>query len=534
MKKILYLFIILTSLDSTLFSQENTFEANITPFPENLNPQRIDRVNEANIAIALYEGLVTYNPADLKPLPGMAYKWEWNKDYTEIRFFIRDNAFFSDGSPVSAEDFKRSWLYLIKEGITYASLLDIIQGAKEYREKKGTESDVQIIAESEKVLHIKLKNPAPYMLSFLAHQAFAPISKKMDISNIWKPDTNIICNGPYIIEKVEKEKIVMKKNPYYWDKNYPKIETLVINSYEDRSKVMRLFNGDIIHWAADSIDISQLANKRALIINPLFSTSFYYFNTNKKPWDNPLIRKALALLVDWSKIRSQEVYFFPTATLVPKIPGYPDVSGITEQNKEKAFKLLEEAGYPKGEGLPEMLIYSMSGGEEEFKKLAENWEKEIGLKIKIESFNTMGQLFDAIDKGDFALSSITWLGDFPDPLTFLSLWQTGSGINYAHYSSEKYDNLIEEANKKTGEERFAMLAEAEKFLLQEEVVVIPVSNTPAINLIDLDWIDGWYPNPLDIHPFKYIEFLEDSEDPGVIRYKLPDKNRTSQAIKLSF
>ncbi|MEM5947047.1 peptide ABC transporter substrate-binding protein [Spirochaetia bacterium 38H-sp] len=536
MRKIQYaIALLILSLSITLLgAEEKVFSANITPFPDNLNPQRIDRVNEANIAIALYEGLVSYSPADLKPLPGVAYKWEWNNGYTEIRFFIRDNAFFSDGSPVTAEDFKRSWLYMIREGLTYASLLDVIEGAKEYREKKVDDSQVKITAESDKVLFLKLKHPAPYILSFLGHQAFVPINSKMDISKKWQPSKEIICNGPYMIETIEKEKIIMKKNPYYWDKEYPKIEKLIITSYEDRDKVMRLFNGDVIHWAPDGIDVSQLANRKALIINPLFSTTFYFFDARMEPWNNPDVRKALALLVDWSDARNPQKYFFPTATLVPSIPGYPEIEGITKQDKTKAMELLEKAGYAGGKGLPEMIIYCMEGTEEEFQQFTKVWKDEIGLKVTIKSFSTMKDFFSAIEQGGYSLSSITWLGDFPDPMTFLSLWQSTSGLNYAHYSSEEYDKLIEEANKKIGTERLSMLAEAEKFLLEKDVIVLPISNSPAINLIDLDWIDGWYPNPLDLHPFKYIDFMESTDEQGVIKYNLSNMSGAESRNRIYF
>jgi peptide/nickel transport system substrate-binding protein/oligopeptide transport system substrate-binding protein len=117
--------------------------------------------------------------------------------------------------------------------------------------------------------------------------------------------------------------------------------------------------------------------------------------------------------------------------------------------------------------------------------------------------------FGLVESGEFMISTITWIGDFADPMTFLEMWTTDSNLNASRYSSAEYDRLIRSAMGQTGETRYETLAEAERLLLHESIV-LPIEHSPAINLISLDLIAGWYPNPLDIHPFRYITFSRDN------------------------
>ncbi|ADN02830.1 peptide ABC transporter substrate-binding protein [Spirochaeta thermophila] len=513
---ILSLFAPLTTAGEEARDQE--FVVNILPFPSNLNPQRISTTNEAQIALALFEGLLTYHPSTLAPMPGVARKWEWNKDYTRITFYLRENARFSDGTPITAAHFRESWLYLIAHNLPYASLLDVITGARALREGKGSPEKVGIVVKDPHTLVLTLTNPAPYILKFLPHTAFAPTASGMDLSRTWAPSRDLVGNGPYRILKVEKDRLVLEKNPQYWDQESVKIPRLVITSYDDPERVMRLFNGDALHWVADGYDLSLLNNRKALVLNPLFATTFYFFNASTPPFDDPRVRRALALLVPWDELRSSDRYFFPTSHLVPQIPGYPEVEGITEPDEKTALSLLQEAGFPEGKGLPVITCYAMEGGQEEIDILTRLWRERLGLQVQVKAFTSMQAYFNAMEQDpSFHLASITWLGDFPDPLTFLSLWESGGSLNYARFSSPEYDELLREANTTQGKERYSLLARAEEFLISESAVILPIAHSPALNLVDLDWIGGWYPNPLDIHPFHTLEFLPTELGPGVVR-----------------
>ena len=129
------------------------------------------------------------------------------------------------------------------------------------------------------------------------------------------------------------------------------------------------------------------------------------------------------------------------------------------------------------------------------------------------------------------MGASTWIGDFADPLTFLNLWTSGSNLNDAKYNNREYDKLIEESDSVTGEKRYKLLSKAEKILL-DQVVVIPLFNAPSFNLIDLDSIGGWFPNPLNIHPLKYLYYRETTLPPGVVQ-KRRDNNHSFSSFSSS-
>jgi peptide/nickel transport system substrate-binding protein/oligopeptide transport system substrate-binding protein len=138
------------------------------------------------------------------------------------------------------------------------------------------------------------------------------------------------------------------------------------------------------------------------------------------------------------------------------------------------------------------------------RKIATVWEEKLPIRVRVEASDYQDYLRE-IERKDHTLASMTWIGDFPDPLTFLQMWTSVSRLNEANYQNPRFDALIEEAMASRDDTRYAKLAEAERMLLNE-AVVLPLSHPPAFNLINLDRIDGWFPNPLDIHPFKYLRF----------------------------
>jgi peptide/nickel transport system substrate-binding protein/oligopeptide transport system substrate-binding protein len=200
---------------------------------------------------------------------------------------------------------------------------------------------------------------------------------------------------------------------------------------------------------------------------------------------------------------------------VPALYAYPDVAGMTESNVAEGLDLLKEAGYPRGKGLPPVIIKVTRGSSAEAaaQRLAEAWEEGLSLKVEIKSYDYQTYLKE-LEKDDYTIGAVTWIGDFADPLAFLQIWTSGSNLNDARYSNPAYDRMIDRAMAEPWEERFALLAEAEALLLHE-AVVMPLSHPPAFNLIDLDRLAGWYPNLMDIHPFKHIRFKVRKPPPDV-------------------
>jgi peptide/nickel transport system substrate-binding protein/oligopeptide transport system substrate-binding protein len=209
----------------------------------------------------------------------------------------------------------------------------------------------------------------------------------------------------------------------------------------------------------------------------------------------------------------------PAKTLIYPIPGYPEIEGLDTTDVEEAQRLLSEVGYPKGVGLPDLVIRltpsseaSRIGG-----LMAQSWMEKLGAPVKIDVV-PFDQYFNALKKDDYEVGFSTWIGDFADPYTFLQMWRRDSNLNDARFNDADYENLMEKSMQEEGEARFETLAEAEKLLLNRGAV-LPIFYSPAVNLIDMDEVDGWFPTALDIHPFKYLSFKEFRPLPGVVMGK---------------
>jgi peptide/nickel transport system substrate-binding protein/oligopeptide transport system substrate-binding protein len=252
----------------------------------------------------------------------------------------------------------------------------------------------------------------------------------------------------------------------------------------------------------------------------MFATHYYYIRSAKKPWDDFRLRRALSLVLPWDEIRNNHI--LPATTLIFPIPDYPKIDGLEKNNAEEAERLLIEAGYPKGVGLPDLVIRITPSREAErvATLMARAWNTVLGVPVKIDVV-PYRQYLQSLKQNDYDVGSTTWIGDFADPYTFLQMWCRDSNLNDARHNDNDFEALIEKSMNEEGSKRWETLAEAEKLLLARGNV-LPISYNPALNIIDLGEIDGWYPNVLDIHPFKYLSIRSRRPLPGVVM-EAPEK-----------
>lgn len=227
------------------------------------------------------------------------------------------------------------------------------------------------------------------------------------------------------------------------------------------------------------------------------------------------MREAMALLLPWEEIRSLQM--IPGSTLIPSIPDYPTVEGIKSANKERALEILKEEGYENGDGLPPVLLRLPRS--ESMLKIGEiirkSWKDVLHIDVNILS-EDYPYYFNSLKKEDYTVGALTWIGDYADPMTFLEMWLRTSSLNDASFNNSKYDEIIRQSSTEDLEKRYELMSEAESILLNT-AQVMPLGHSPALNIIDLRFIDGWYPNVLDIHPFKYLKFKEGYQIPGVVK-----------------
>ncbi|MDR3138836.1 MAG: peptide ABC transporter substrate-binding protein [Treponema sp.] len=471
--------------------------------------------SEAQLFTALYEGLFSYHPFTMEPIPALASRWELSRDKKKWTFTLRSGAKYWNGDPVKAGDFRSAWISLLdpRQDSPYSSLFDIIEGARDYRTGKLADPGrVGIRVINDQTLEVQLNAPASFFPSMLCHHSFSPIHPSM----LNRPDWSVsppVSNGPFLIQEQDAGRMVLVKNEHYWDAQRVSLNRIIMKFIDDGEEAAALWNSGEARWVYGNVTLESLTDRSGIMVNAMFATHYYFIRSAEKPWNDHRIRRALSVALPWEKIR--EGHYLPAKTLVFPIPGYPEIEGLDATDTEEAKRLLEEAGYPKGVGLPDLVIrLTPSEDADRIGKLMAAAWMELGIPVKIDVV-PFEQYFQALKKKDYGVGFSTWIGDFADPYTFLQMWRRDSNLNDAGYNDQDYEELMEKSMSEEGEQRWGTLAEAEKLLLTRGTV-LPVSYSPAVNVVDTDELDGWFPNVLDIHPFKYLSFKTLRPLPGVV------------------
>jgi peptide/nickel transport system substrate-binding protein/oligopeptide transport system substrate-binding protein len=391
----------------------------------------------------------------------------------------------------------------------------VIEGAREYR--TGVLKDpakVGISAPDTKTLIINLTSPASFFPAMLCHHSFSPIHPSMINREDWSAP---VSSGPFKLAENDAEKMVLSKNDYYWDASRVSLKKITIRFTETAFEAASLWNSGEARWISGDVDLSALTDLSGTQVNAMFATHYWFIRSAEEPWTDYRIRRALSLSLPWDEIRSR--YLLPAKTLIYPIAGYPELDGITDTDVDTAKELLSEAGYPEGGGLP-VLVIRLTPSEEAARIggiMANTWKEQLGVEVRIEVV-PYNQYFQALKGSNYNVGFSTWIGDFADPYTFLQMWRRDSNLNDARYDDADFETLMEKSMAEDSVERWSTLAEAEKMLL-DRGVVLPVYHNPAVNIVDINELDGWYQNALDIHPFKYLSFKAFRPLPGVVLVK---------------
>ena len=477
---------------------------------------------EAQIFTALYEGLFTYHPYTLEPVPAMAERWALSEDRKQWTFSIRRTARYSNGDAVTSDDFRNAWLSILEPGrdSPYSSMLDVIEGAREYRlgNNRNPES-VGIYSPDPRTLIVKLNSPASFFPAMLCHHTFSPIHPSMLRRDDWSPRpgqrnwTPPLSNGAFYIASMNEDIIVLLKNPQYWDRDKVALNKINLKFTSSADEAANLWNSGDARWIAGDVSLDALSDRSGIQINVMFATHYYFIRSDVKPWDDHRVRRAMTLVLPWDEIRS--VYLLPAESLIFPISGYPDVTGVTETDYDQAHKLMAEAGYVSLSGLPDLVI-RISPSQDAARVatiMAVAWKEILGFNVRVEVIS-YDRYYASMSEDGYTVGSCTWIGDFADPYAFLLMWQRESNLNDARLNDPDYDALLERSLVEEGLPRMATLADAERLLLNRGTI-LPICYNPAVNIVDTGELDGWYPNALDIHPFKYLEFISLRPLPGV-------------------
>ncbi|MGZ8847591.1 MAG: peptide ABC transporter substrate-binding protein [Pyrinomonadaceae bacterium] len=608
--------------------------------PESLDPQVSDGQPEARIYMALYEGLVEYDPKTAAPSPALAERWEINRDSSEFTFHLRRDGRFSNGDPITARDF----IFTIRRGMSpdfgsrTAALAYYIKYAEAYNQRgvfvsdqegrtflleedfseDNTESnqaagegkklrplsstpseslaseyppipeektpaadtafhrfmhspsrlvlpgdetkrnkvldanpklkaaiagmrfvpvkaeDVGVEAVDDYTFRVSLAQTAPFFLSLLPHQFFRVIHQKTieTFKEDWTLEQNIVTSGPFKLKRwVPYDRLLVQRDPMYRDAANVKLDGIVFYPLVENTTIMNLYKaGEIDAMANHTVPaqwLDTIAPMRDYMDAPEAAIEYYLFNCRRPPTNDVRVRKALNMSVDkegFGAWRHQK--YLTGITPQGMFPGYPSPKG-DEFNPERAKALLAEAGYGDDSGkfdpgrFPvdqiEITVNPEGANIPNAEFIQAQWKHSLGVTIPIKVMEQKTFLAARSKLEYKGLARTGWSADYMDPFTFLGLYYTPSGNSGTGWWNAKYAALLDEANSTgDGQKRFELFGKAEALALDAQPVM-PLATTSA-RWLKKPYVKGMYPNPVTLHPWKWV-YIE--RDPAKWDYGVP-------------
>ena len=487
--------------------------------PSGIDPHLVTGVPEHKILLALLEGLVVFNPKNNGVLPGVAEDWNVSDDGLSYTFIFNPDAKWTNGDSVKPEDFAYSWERILSPdlGAQYADMLYVIKNAEKFH--KGDIKDFSQVGISitKNKLKVELENPTPYFLNILTHYSTWPVHPEtvekyggmISRNNQWTRVDNFVGNGPFKLESWEINKALrVSRNDLYWGNSSNKINGIEFIPIDNELTQDRLFRSGGIHLAntVPTEKINRYRDERPdeLYEHNYFGTYYYRINTNKYPLNNINFRKALSLAIDRELIvksilkGNQKISYSFTP---PDENGYNPTTKL-DFNPIKAKEFLEKSGYDVNNPPLEILYNTSEGHQKIAQAIQEMWKKNLGLNVVLTNVDWKVYLTRET-QGEFDISRAGWIGDYPDPFTFLDMMVTNRGNNKTGWSNSEFDNILKNAASQIStSDRYNLYEKAEKILI-DELPVIPLYTYTRTYLLS-QRVKNWQNNILDTNPYQFL------------------------------
>ena len=488
--------------------------------PQTIDPALNSAVDGAIMTQHMFEGLMKWsdsgNPVNEKGnmnyaalAAGQAESYEKtdNGDGTvTYTFKIRSDAKWSDGQPVTANDFVYSWQRLANPltAADYCYMIDMVQGYAAVNAGEADPTTLGVSAPDESTFVVNLTYDCPYFLEICAFPAAFPV--RQDIieayGDTWTTDDNsshYISNGPWkLAEWVHDSYIKMVPNEYHYDAANLGPNSLTFQLMEDQNSMLAAYRSGDLQFIEDMPvdEIAGLLASGELNIVDYIGTYYVCYQTQAAPFDNALVRQAFTLAIDSKYIVEQvtQTGQVPATGFVPAGIYDADANGddfrtvggdywdapvddaTYQANCEKARQLLAEAGYPNGEGFPTVTyLYNTSDAHKAVgEALQQMWQEELGVTVQLQN-QEWNAFLETRKKGEYQIARNGWIADYNDPCSFLDMWYTGGGNNDAQYSNPEYDAMIDAA-KATSDpaERMSYFHKAEDIIIGQDWAMGPI------------------------------------------------------------
>jgi len=474
--------------------------------PRTLDPALATQIGEGRILMALLEGLTVPDPATLEPRPGAAESWDVSADGKTVTFRLRDGGAWSDGRPVTAEDFRWSWLRVLRtpEAANW-ELLKPIRGAEDFRAKKTSEAEVGLRATGPRTLVVELERPTPWFLQLTTLMTYLPVPRPAVDAHgrLWTRPGNFAGNGPFVLsEWSPNHRIVALRNGRF--RTPPAIPAITFLSVPPGPAQFNLYEGGMARWVADPPPalVRDLLGRPDLHVAPRLGVSFIRMNAKRGPFDDNRVRRAFSLAIDRERIvKTNGAGQVPWAAFVP--PGLAGYEGPRPGLGDPAAARAQLA--QAGGTLPKIrFLYPASS---EFSVIAQTlqatWKEALGVEIVLDRVDKKEWLRRRREL-DYEMCLSSWIGDYRDPNSFLEIFLSDSGNNQTGWGDVVYDALVKRASLETGTTRMATLAEAEGRLLATGPVA-PLYVPVTIELWDPK-LRGVFENLMGVHPLAGVEW----------------------------
>lgn len=490
--------------------------------PSDLDPQTITGIPERNITAAMFEGLTRSDPTTLEARPGAAERWDISADGLIYTFHLRAGLQWSDGVPLTAKDFYASFRRLLSPQLASdnADQLYLIVNAEAYH--KGTLKDfsqVGLRVIDDRTLELRLRYPAPFLLKTMAARSWYPvpmhvIEKHGDPllpGNQWTRAGNHVGNGPFVLKAWESNSFVeLARSPTYWNRATVKLNGIRFIPIENQPAEEAAFRSGQLH-KTERVPLAKIAVYRReapekLHIHPFSGVYYFNFNVKEAPFTDVRVRRALAMAVDRESL-------VRNVTLAGETPAYhftPEgLGGYTSRARTKldfdeARRLLAEAGYPGGKGLPPItLLYNTAENHRAIAEaLQQTWKRELGIELKLENQEWKVYLSN-MQHGFYQLCRAGLIMEPYDPTQFLRVFTKDSGFNRTNWSDPEYDRLYEEIMQSNDPvKRLEMMQRMEE-ILTDAMPILPVYYYTNQYLMD-PRVKGWEDNLLALGPFEQV------------------------------
>jgi len=483
--------------------------------PGSLDPAFMGNAPETRLFMALFEGLVVPDPVTSQAVPGLAESWTASPDLKTWTFKLRP-ALWSDGIAITAADVVDSWFRVLdpkSAGARAVDLVESVEGAAAYYLGKSPRDQVRMRAVDPGTFEVTFRIPLPGALSMLTQPGLGvvPMHVVRKFGKDWTQPAHFVGNGPFLLKEwTPGSTITVARNPRYWDAARVQLDRIRFLPLADEGDAYEKFKAGAIAWSpvADPTRYAEIKDRRDFHPHVGANVTYYIFNMERKPFQDARVRKALAMAIDRRELcrATGGDGRIPAFSLAP--PADPSQAARdTDFNPVEARQLLAQAGFPGGQGFPQVQLTYNTHAENE--RLAGwikvQWKTVLGIDIKLSNLDP-GYYAQTRARHDFDICPGGWVAEpYAEPANHLKILQSKNLYNEGRYSSKAFDDLLTAAQGlPLGRAREQMLTQAQELAMTRDQALIPLYFYANQDLIDLDLWGGWHPNTLAIHPWKGV------------------------------